>query len=412
MDVSLLPRVRTIDDEFADLVASVPGFGGMYMDENGRLNINLTNPEIAISDAAVARVLERLGQGRRSGLLLAGKILHPATFDYRQLKTWFNELNSVGDGAITFRDIDERNNRLVFGVASSADVTRLNTILSRTSVPGDAIDIVVKPAATPTTTLQDSYRPVIGGFQITMGNVSYCTLGFNAFLRYWWGVDSSAAYFVTNSHCTRDSNGAGMGVVTGMNAGQAIQDSTSATEVADPAFFGHAADPVNCPSDASCRWSDAALFHISSGTSFWHGTVALPSSGITVGDTYTIAAAATSSFESPMVGTAVMKVGRTSGWSWGSVSSTCATVQQTGGKTFLCQSLAPYTNLPGDSGSPVMAEAYSDYPNLHNAVKLVGISWGYNSFTGESLFSIFERVSTELGAFGMGADGLFVTRSN
>jgi len=408
--------VRTIDDEFADLATTIPGFGGMYIDENGVLNVFVTNPPAAVPNEPIEAILTKLGEGPRAQSLAASKLIRKGDYDYRQLRDWFVTLNAVGDHAITFRDIDEKVNRIVLGAADETQIARIQGLIAPLSIPSGAVKLVVKKAVTPTTSLQDYYRPIIGGFQIGFPTGNLCTLGFTAFLQYWWGVDSSRAYFVTNSHCTGSTPGpGGFGVVTGIQAGQPTLPSggeVMGTEVADPALFTNAEDPVNCPVGAHCRWSDAALFHIEPVPGgFWHATVELPNPGITLADSYGIAEVSTDPFSSPLVGTAVFKVGRTTGWSWGSVDCTCFTaLENITNVTLLCQSSAPYTSAGGDSGSPVMTERYSQYPTIHNAVKLVGINWGSDGYDG--FFSIFERVSTELGRFGMGADGLYVTRSN
>jgi hypothetical protein len=74
---------------------------------------------------------------------------------------------------------------------------------------------------------------------------------------------------------------------------------------------------------------------------------------------------------SAVVGNVVNKVGRTTGWSQGSVTNTCVNTNVSGTNiTQICQNFVSATVGSGDSGSPVFQITSG------NDVRLVGISVG------------------------------------
>ncbi len=97
------------------------------------------------------------------------------------------------------------------------------------------------------------------------------------------------------------------------------------------------------------------------------------------------------------------KVGRTTGWSSGTVSNTCATVNVSGSNIQLrCQTLVEGNGqivAGGDSGSPVFTRTSGDN------VMLRGILWGGNSSGNLFVFSPFSAVQNELGALDATTDG-------
>ena len=102
---------------------------------------------------------------------------------------------------------------------------------------------------------------------------------------------------------------------------------------------------------------------------------------------------------SPVVGETLNKVGRTTGWTRGTVSATCVNTNVAGTNiTQLCQGFVNAGVAGGDSGSPVFrvtnAPASGD-------VRLYGILWGGNSagtlFVFSPIGSVNIQRSTELG---------------
>jgi hypothetical protein len=89
------------------------------------------------------------------------------------------------------------------------------------------------------------------------------------------------------------------------------------------------------------------------------------------------------------------KVGRTTGWTTGEITETCAHINHhdsnVGDFRYLCQEITNYFSDGGDSGSPVHASPYG-WPD----VRLYGIHWG-SSQTGERVFSRITGVKQDLG---------------
>ena len=169
------------------------------------------------------------------------------------------------------------------------------------------------------------------------------------------------------------------------------------TEVSDPVYF--TGGP--CPRLRKCRFSDAARVQYASGVSSDLGGIArttfrAPSfgSGIINGlnPFFNITAEV-----SPIQGATVNKVGRTTGWTYGTVNGTCVTLNVAATNiTLLCQSKTAFGAFgkvgPGDSGSPVF------YWNGGNNVGLVGLLWGGNSSGTFFTFSPMSGIEQELGS--------------
>lgn len=73
----------------------------------------------------------------------------------------------------------------------------------------------------------------------------------------------------------------------------------------------------------------------------------------------------------PVAGGTLQKIGRTTGWTYGQVTNTCADTNVSGSNiTLLCQDYVRAGVGPGDSGSPVFAW------NGGSDITLYGLLWG------------------------------------
>jgi hypothetical protein len=223
------------------------------------------------------------------------------------------------------------------------------------------------------TSLQGAFRPTIGGIQINFPGY-LCTLGFNV----------GGGSFITNSHCTSTQGG------TENTPYWQPTSSTSptqiATEAADPAYSSNLA---GCPAGRVCRRSDASRASYINGTTNTVGQIAKtgrPGRSLTVTGRFNI-----TSETSAVVGNVVNKVGRTTGWSQGSVTNTCVNTNVSGSNiTQLCQTFVSATVGSGDSGSPVFRITSGD------DVGLVGILWG-GSGSQSFVYSPLSQIEAELG---------------
>jgi hypothetical protein len=99
----------------------------------------------------------------------------------------------------------------------------------------------------------------------------------------------------------------------------------------------------------------------------------------------------------PPIGTTLDKIGRTTGWTYGSLVSTCETTTQyengyPTGRTLLCQNRVNAKSDFGDSGSPVFSFTENGYGGNY---ELRGILWGGNGT--QFLYSPIENIQSELG---------------
>jgi hypothetical protein len=365
---------QTLDDQYAQEAARVPGFGGLYLDARGTTHVYLT-------DLSLSREVQDLGNP---------VVVEQGQYDYRDLYTWRVDLRpQLAQRGAVFLDIDEQRNRIVFGVESGsvdAFTANLQTVLRATGVPPEAVIVEAAEPIVELELLTNTIRPVPGGVQIerviSPTVVGICTLGTNA-------TRAGVKGFITASHCT-----ATRGAVDGAVFFQSTPGSTTqiGVETVDPSLFSGG----SCPAGKLCRYSDAAFAAYGSASFsggaeianplFWSTSVgtlltnpSLPRLPITG-----------SLFGSPASGAVVYKVGRTTGGTFGSVTNTCADTNVSGflNLTYLCQTWVGAGSQGGDSGSPV-------FLNGGDHATLAGILWGGNG--GSFVFSPWLFVNGELG---------------
>ena len=367
--------------EPAALARAVPGFGGFFLDARGAPTVYLRDPnQRGRAEQALAPYLRAQGLGPLRVL--------KGDYDWSQLEGWFASASAEAlavPGAV-FVDADEASNRVRIGVEPGAG-GRVRAALAKLRMPDAALIVEerapvtfavaqgprpkAKPGSGPS--LQGVVRPIVGGVQINFPGF-LCTLGFNV-----------SGGFVTNSHCTTEQGG-----TEGTPYWQPTQSASPtqvATEAADPQYSGNL---QGCPSGRVCRRSDASRASWAGGfTSFTPGRIARtnrPGRSLTITGSFRIANEGTA-----VVGNVVNKVGRTTGWSQGSVTATCVNTNVSGTNiTQLCQTFVSATVGSGDSGSPVFQIIGGD------DVRLVGILWG-GSGSRTFVFSPLTQVEAELG---------------
>jgi hypothetical protein len=305
-----------------------------------------------------------------------------------RLAAWFAAASSevMALPRTVFADHDEVANKLVFGVEDASVIPGIRMALTRLGIPSSAYAVEVTEPIYQMATLRDVFRPTQAGIQIHFGGY-LCTMGFN--------VDHGGGRsFITNSHCTNTQGG-----VEGTQYFQptsTLAPAVIATEAADPGYFRGGA----CPRGKKCRWSDASRALYSTSVASNRGdivkTTGANNGSLTVGGVFTVTSQdnATSNFAT---GTTVNKVGRTTGWTQGNVTSTCVNTSVSGSNIMqLCQT---FVRNPGgatvvgsgDSGSGVFRITSGDN------VQLVGILWGGSSDNKTFVFSPLKQIQQELG---------------
>jgi hypothetical protein len=347
----------SLDEQYARLAESVPGFGGLYLDEEGTTHVYL-------QDLSREREVQNLGER---------VVVHQGDYDFRDLYAWREEVRSqLAERGAVFLDIDERRNRVLFGAErdSLGDFSAgLYTWLRGTRVPPEAVIVEEAEPVTPLANLNDRIRPVPGGVMITPvgsgGAFPPCTLGVNA---NWYGVKG----FITASHCTQQRS-----YVDGTLFYQNTFASANliGIETIDPPYF--TSSP--CPAGRKCRRSDASFASYATASDSQGGKIANPvicGFGGLPGSTNINPAQPRLSvtnflFGSP-VGSFASKVGITTGCTMGSLKNTCIDVNTAASYTMLCQDQVSASASFGDSGSPVFVQHSTE-------ATLVGILWGGNS---------------------------------
>jgi hypothetical protein len=349
----------------------IPGFGGMFIDEAGRPTVYLTD----LSQATNARaILREFAEDNGSSHLEIRFV--QARYSIDDLSSWYNRSwpEVMALAGTNFSDLDEANNRILFGVQNAGVQTAIASVMRAQGVPATAYAVQVTEPIRNLATLRDNVNPKVGGLQIHFTNY-LCTLGFN----YTTGSQSG---FITNSHCTATQGGVDNTVY--YQPTSTVAPSPIATEVADPLYFKGGA----CPRGKKCRYSDSSRSVYNPGVAFTVGGIATTNgSNLTITGTVNISSEADANRTPVAVGGSVTKTGRTTGSSTGQVTNTCVNTSVQGSQIMqLCQTFVQAAVDSGDSGSPV-----------RSGNTLVGILWGGGTNT--FVFSPLRSIKDELGNF-------------
>jgi hypothetical protein len=382
---------------------AVQGFGGYFLDETGAPTVYLTDPaRRADAEQALAAFLAD------RGFTAADLRVRQGTFEYAQLDTWYRQArpDAFRVSGIVSGDVDEANNRIRFGVADAAAVAGVQDVVARLGIPSGAVVVQQRAPITTVSTLRDDITPIQGGIQINFLNVAgvrtvsfLCTLGFNAVID---GVSS----FITNSHCSNVEGGE----ETPTDYYQPLMDPDGdrfvnpenliATEADDPHWF----ISLDCPFSPAfqCRWSDAsrAAYIPTVAPEARLGRIARtvrPSTSLsdielTIDGFFSIRREQARG----VVGEVANKVGRTTGWTFGTTTETCVDVLALGTTHIrLCQEFVAAVVDAGDSGSPVFRRNGGG-----SNVTLLGVLWGgsVDEENPEFVYSPMFGIERELGA--------------
>ncbi len=291
----------------------------------------------------------------------------------------------MGLPGTVFADHDEAQGKLVFGVENANVAQGIQRSLIARGLSAEEFSVKVVPAIVRLASLQTSIiRPTQAGTQIHFGGY-LCTLGFNV-------SHAAGRSFITNSHCTNTQGGTEG--TTYAQPSRTADPTVIATEADDPAYVSGGA---GCSSGKVCRSSDASRALYSGSVGSAQGVIAkttgVNTGSLTTDGNFTITSQDNSS--TSYSGT-VNKVGRTTGWTSGTITNTCVTINVSGSNVQLqCQTMVTNNSATivsgGDSGSPVFRIASGDN------VTLLGILWG-GSGTTTFVFSPLKNIQDELGA--------------
>jgi hypothetical protein len=350
---------RGIDATFRRLEASVPGFGGYFLNENGVLVAYLKNPSNA---EALRSSLQSMIVAREeyvyNPLESVKEIeIRQGQYSYSELSDWQSALSqSFGRiEALSAIDADEAHNKLAIAII---DPTAESTVIAEADslgIPREALSFRLEEEFdSRTATLQNVWTTVAGGVQLTDG-ITQCSVGFNSHPAGW------DRYLITASHCVNDGAG-----TTGQTGTGLYQPTTSGNYIADvdvnvPWNYSS----PSCGTYTLCTTSDVlrAVYLMT----FSSLRVKITGSGsITVTGEDTVKSVTTAT-----VGLSVTRVGSTTGSNTSTIVATCENRVSTGSLGLVMNLCVDRTNgstAGGDSGGSVTVRLGS------SRASMVGIS--------------------------------------
>jgi hypothetical protein len=367
----------------AEFARQVPGFGGFFLAQDGTPTVYLTRGS---SRAPAERLLS--GYLGAHGLSTAAVRVLEGRYGWNQLQRWQDAASSEAlavTGAV-FVDNDETSNRVLIGVDRLSAMGLVKAAAMRAGVPEDALIVQRADPIHQVATLQNVVdRPVRAGVQINFPGF-LCSVGFNA-------TSGTEKSFITASHCTTKQGG--VESTPYWQPLQSVNGTQIATEVADPVYVRAGA---GCPKGKKCRVSDSSRAAYINGSNQALGLIAR-TSGANNGSLDIVGSFSITSDDCTttlggclVVGTTVGKVGRTTGWTSGTITNTCVNTGVQGTSIVqLCQTFVSAGVGAGDSGSDVFQVTSS------TNVMLAGILWGGNSNGTQFVFSPLANVVRDLG---------------
>lgn len=379
------------DAKFLSIEKEVPGFAGVFNEGNGVLRAYVKGDAAKSTDPGLIRSAVEAQMGDLSALTRSrgDKSVGTPTLEVTRADYSFSELSEIrvrGLDALKLKgihtiDVDERANRVRIQADGEFAMLEAKRFAESNGLSLDAIIIEDAPMPERMATLRDRIRPLKGGLQIAFDN-NLCTLGFVA-------NRSGVRGFMTNAHCSSN-----MFSVAPTYYYQPSRTSGNyiGYETVDPALSG------------GTRYSDAAFVRITSGVSSSLGRIARTSGWAfqTGSGSLTINGELEIDSEDCTVttGDLIDKIGRTTGWTYGEVESTCQSINM-GSYTLLCQDEVYAGVNGGDSGSATFRwKGDTDGDGLDN-VDLTGLLWGgrtYPSGKKTFLYSPMCQVETDIGS--------------
>jgi hypothetical protein len=396
----------------AALRDGIKGYVGLST--NPKSGVRITLFDAANSDAAVKVARKAWTKAvHQDGRGLPRFSIVEAAAGPEDLNTAFAKMRDVLTlPNVVFLDLDEACGCITVGVAIAAAAAGVASFALAHGVSQSVAKTVVVPRIKRLLDLQDEFRPTMGGMQIQFkpasNLVGNCSLGLPT-----WSFKRGTYGFLTASHCTEGTQGEMKGTPFSQRGGRIFWGDKIGEETLDLALFDTKTNSL-CPAGRQCRFSDSAFADYDQDTLGITGRITRPSTVCSTAGMSCPLTVARSTDDIRMVagisglmtGDLVDKIGRTSGWTRGAITNTCAKANVSDidaagkpvdtGITMLCQYRANAFSLEGDSGSPV----FQFSPTTGNGM-FAGILWG-GSGTGAAatmVFSTITGIQQELGSF-------------
>lgn len=393
----------TIDDKFVKVNEKLAGFGGLYFDDNGDLNIYLTNPngqglvKAALNHAFGDNEIENMSP--RTHRNFKGKPTLPinkfriikAKYNFKQLHDWKKLSDNVFSiDSVISTDIDDRNNRITIGVTDLSQENLIRDYIDSLGIPQEALTIKQQQQRVnhnhnwSPTTLQGANNTLRGGLYIKGSSGSNCSMGPRVI-----ATHNNEEYigFLTNSHCTTTR-----GVTDGDTFTQGGR--YVGTEQIDIPSF-------SCLGNNTCYNTDAVFVGTVNGEGVegtvkgehFH-TIGLNDGSINLHKNHKLKQAGWG--DNAVIGAIMDKVGRKSGWTYGKVYEICFDVRASNDNSIIrCSNAVKRLNntykmsLGGDSGAPVFKWSSPDWARLN------GVLWGGLPDDSDFVYTPFNSIRSD-----------------
>jgi hypothetical protein len=397
---------------FRRLATHVPEFGGFYMNDDGELEVRLTDLRSAPAiRAALIPILDGIATERKNpGFRHRGIAFRQAEYTFTELSVWRDAAHSHVfplDGVV-FLDLDEAWNRVTIGirdesfrlvVEAAAMDARIPLAALRFIIVGEAIQQIGETAASSggCTSLRGVCRPLAGGFQIGFykdgkPQQHFCTLGFPVLF------GGGQAGFVTNAHCSDDEWN-----LDGTLYHQPASHAPIGTEAVDPRGWG-------CEIFFKCRNSDANIVRTSVPVDVGFVARTLGSNNGSIQIDAERPRFMITAMSRVYGGETIHMIGRTSGWLTGRVTHTCTNFKKTWEGRWhdvLCSDVSNQNVQAGDSGSPMFL-----WDGVSDQITLVGIMFARTGIWDHTFFSPIHGIERDLGRVEARAPGYRTPRDS
>jgi hypothetical protein len=375
--------LRGLNAHFKRLSDEAPGFAGLSVNPQGGVTISVGTDDF--SAQSIDRVVSWAKRVIDSRLTSSSISLTRVKYTFATLFQRYQQVHAAFDASediLSTTGVDGARGVILLGVKDLSAVGPLRSRIASLGIPDDMIQFEEIPLAHANATLEDRFRPLIGGLKVRNSGGIPCSLGFNV-MRYDTGTDpyTSQLYFWTAGHCSGN-----WGVTSNYSWWQGGTGFLQQDLVANEYEVVPKRTGTNCPpSKSPCVAADVVVARYVSGLTFpdsvKYGWVAnVNSSRTIITPWYNVQP----SVMGAVPGQTVTMVGYASGKKTGTLLQSCQDVQvanPSGGTMWvLCVERANYTAVDGDSGAPIFIPYNPNNPLTPAIVGIHSATGGSNRY--------------------------------
>lgn len=174
-------RIGYMDEKFVEIEQKLPGFSGVFIDEQGRLNAYFTNPEEIDKSEAEQVLSSELERDISNGIVIL-----ETKYAWHELLCWkltLRELLEQKELGITSLDADEKKQKVVVGFEKLDDSRKeqVTEFLSKKSIPLDAVEFeqtgLIVLESSPVTTMEQEQEEEQSSQLVPIAVISAITVG-------------------------------------------------------------------------------------------------------------------------------------------------------------------------------------------------------------------------------------------